>query len=234
MPLPFEALLFDADGTLLDFKKAEENALEDTRNHMGCDLSPEKFRKVYHSVNDKIWLELEQGRIKGEDLKVERFRRFLSELDSPLDPEETALYYLKNLGAESHFLEGADTLLTALAPHYTMGVITNGLTMVQEARFNRREFSVFQSIVISEKAGAAKPDPRIFRIAADDLGIELNKRILIIGDSLTSDIAGGINAGISTCWYNPGGWENQSPWKADLEVRDFRELTALLLPDSGF
>ena len=234
MQLPYDALLFDADGTLLDFKKAEKNALESTRTQMKCDLSPEEFRKIYHSVNDRIWLELEQGRIKGEELKIERFRRFLTELNSPLDPERAALYYLKQLGEESHFLEGADTLLTDLAPYYTMGIITNGLTMVQEARFNRREFSVFKSIIISERAGAAKPDPRIFRIAADDLGMTLDKRILIIGDSLTSDIAGGINAGISTCWYNPGGWKNQSSWKADMEVRDFKELTARLLPDSGF
>jgi YjjG family noncanonical pyrimidine nucleotidase len=233
MSLPFDALLFDVDGTLLDFKKAEKNALENTRKDMKCDLSPDEFRKIYHRVNERIWLELEEGKIKGEELKVERFRRFLSELNSSLDPVETALYYLTKLGEESHFLEGADSLLESLALHYTMGVITNGLTMVQEARFNRPEFNVFKSVVISEKAGVAKPDTGIFRIAAEELDVELNKRVLIIGDSLTSDIAGGIKAGISTCWYNPEGWENQSPWQADLEVQSFDELSAILQPESG-
>jgi YjjG family noncanonical pyrimidine nucleotidase len=195
-------------------------------------LSPEDFRTAYHGVNNKLWIELEEGKISGGKLKIERFRRFAALLGSPMDPAELSAFYLEKLGRESHFLPGALSLLNALAPVYPMGLITNGLTLVQDARFDRPEIKdIFKSIVISEKVGSAKPSPEIFRHSAADLQIELSRRVLIIGDSLSSDIAGGIRAGISCCWYNPEGWENQSPWKADIEVRSFGELKKILLPE---
>lgn len=230
MKLAYQALLFDADGTLLDFKLSEKNALEHTRDFMNSSLDLQEFRQIYHRVNSALWIELEEGRISPAKLKTERFKRFALELGVNRDPQELSDYFLGQLGQESHFLPGALSLLEALTPHYPMGLITNGLTIVQEARFNRPEIQDnFKSIVISEKVGSAKPSAKIFKHCAEDLQIRLNKKVLIIGDSLTSDIAGGINAGISTCWYNPGGWENQSPWKADLEVRSFGELQDILL-----
>ncbi|OQY32199.1 MAG: noncanonical pyrimidine nucleotidase, YjjG family [Spirochaetaceae bacterium 4572_59] len=230
MNLTYHTLLFDADGTLLNFKRSEKNALEHTRVYMQSRLESEEFRQIYHKINSSLWIELEEGTISPAGLKTERFRRFALELGVSRDPQELSDYYLYKLGKESHFLAGAPSLIKALAPHYTMGLISNGLTIVQEARFDRPEIQdYFKSIVISEKVGSAKPSAEIFKHSAEDLQIELNKKVLIIGDSLTSDIAGGINAGISTCWYNPGGWINESPWKADLEVRSFGELQEILL-----
>ena len=231
MTTPFDALFFDVDGTLLDFKLAESNALEETRLFMDSPLPPAEFRKTYHTVNDTLWLELEEGKITGKELKEERFRRFTALLKSSMDPGILSDFYLEHLGKESHFLDGAEEVIRLLAPRYPMGVITNGLIRVQKARLNRPEISkAFRSITISEETGVAKPSSEIFRIASRDLGQDLSQRVLMIGDSLYSDIAGGINAGISTCWYNPGKWTNQSPWTPDYEIEDLRELLPLLLP----
>ncbi len=227
----YETLLFDLDGTLLDFRLAETNALENLREAMDNPLPPEEFRKIYHKVNDAIWLELEQGFITGKELKTERFRRFSRDLPSSRDPEELSEMYLHYLGKESHFYPGAVSLITELAEAgYAMGVITNGLSGVQKNRLDRREFQLnFTSFTISEDVGYAKPSREIFEIVSENMGVPLSEKVLIIGDSLTSDIAGGIQAGISTCWYNPGKWENQSPWKPDMEVSDFGELKEALL-----
>ncbi len=229
--LKYDALLFDIDGTLLDFKLAEKQALKQLKAYTGSSLSDEDFRKAYHEVNDRIWLELEEGKITGKELKIERFRRFAAATGSPIPPEDLSASYINFLGKESHFMEGGDKLIRELAEKgYTMGVITNGLTAVQKARLNRPEFQdYFRVFVISEEVGSAKPSEKIFRIAAEKLGVPLSQKVLIIGDSLTSDIAGGIQAGISTCWYNPGKWENQSSWIPDFEVAGFEELKTLLL-----
>ena len=227
----YDALLFDLDGTLLDFRLAERNALENLRKKMDAPMTREEFRKTYHKVNDAIWLELEQGKITGKELKTERFRRFSRFFEAKWSPSELSEAYLRFLGEESHFLDGAEQLITELAAAGCfMTIITNGLSAVQKARLNRPVFqNNFKNFIISEDVGSAKPSRKIFEIASKKMGIELSKRVLIIGDSLTSDIAGGIQAGISTCWYNPGRWENQSPWKPDMEVADFISLKKAVL-----
>lgn len=228
---PYDALFFDIDGTLLDFALAQKNALKALHRHTGSALPPEEFRRLYNSVNHALWAELEAGKISAEGLKSERFRRFAPLIDSALPPREMSDFFLESLAGESHFIEGAAELLRDLAGRYPMAVITNGLTRVQEARQDRPEFrEAFGSVVISEKAGVAKPGREIFEMAAAELGIALNKRVLMVGDGLGSDIAGGIAAGISTCWFNPGGWENASPWIPDREIRRLEELRPLLLP----
>jgi len=229
-----DTLFFDADGTILDFRKTEREALESLRGSIETSLPPEEFRKAYHGVNDRLWVELEQGAVSASELKIERFRRFADLLNIPTAPEALSDLYLKRLGEGSYFLPGALEMLRKLKGHYRMAVLTNGLTVVQEARFNRPEFrELFEQVLISEKEGTAKPDADMFRRAADRMGMPLSDRIMMIGDSLTSDIAGGINAGIRTCWYNPGGWKNQSPWKPDMEASGFDELLKMLLPGTA-
>jgi len=224
-----KTIFFDVDGTLLDFKKAEYNALAGLREFMMTHMPQEEFNKLYHAVNDRLWLELEQGKITGEKLKIERFRRFAEELGSGSDPAALSDFYIRALGEGAYYLENAEELLLSLKGRYRMAIITNGLTDVQEARFRILGFNeIFEAILISEKEGTAKPGTGIFKNAAQKMGIRLDKTVLMVGDSLTSDIAGGINAGIRTCWYNPGRWENHSPWKGDYEINDLMELPAVL------
>lgn len=227
--MTISTIFFDADGTLLDFRKAELEALKRLMVHMKIQGSPEDFINSYHRINDKIWLELEEGIITAEELKSERFRRVAREMNWEGDPAELSAFYLRALG-EGHFtIEGAGELLESLKGKFRLVMITNGLTLVQEARFGSLGYdSIFDEILISEKEGVAKPDVEIFRRAAERLGIELDDKVLMVGDSLTSDIAGGIAAGIRTCWFNPEGWENQSPHKASFETGSLDELSKIL------
>jgi len=229
--LEVQTIFFDVDGTLLDFRKAEKNALSSLRDFMKSETQEEVFRDLYHKVNNEIWSELEQGRITGEELKNERFHRFARQLDSAADPSALSAHYLNALGKGAFYLENAQDLLTLLKGKYRLAIITNGLTAVQEARFNALDFdSIFDAILISEKEKISKPDSRIFERAAEKIGVSLDRSVLMVGDSLTSDIAGGINAGIRTCWFNPEKWENHSPFKPDYEIHSLMELIEILTP----
>lgn len=223
------SLIFDIDGTLLDFRKAERNALMELKDYMQDSDAPEDFISSYHRINDRIWIELEEGLITGETLKLERFRRFAKVKMYKGDPEDLSEYYLTALGKGAFPLEGATELLEQLKGRYPMAVVTNGLTKVQEARFAALNYeSIFDALLISEKEAVSKPDVEIFRRAAERMGVPLDRSVLMVGDSLSSDIGGGIAAGVQTCWYNPGGWENQSPHKADYEIRELSEILNIL------
>ncbi|RDG29853.1 noncanonical pyrimidine nucleotidase, YjjG family [Oceanispirochaeta sp. M1] len=231
MHLKITSIIFDVDGTLQDFKKAEIQALKELQSFMKDSASFDDFISSYHKVNDKIWIELEEGLIKGDVLKLERFRRFAELKQYDGDPEELSEHYLTALGKGAFPLEGATELLEQLKGQYPMAVITNGLTKVQEARFGALNYeSIFDALLISEKEGVSKPDVEIFRRACRKMGVPMDRSVLMVGDSLSSDIGGGIAAGLQTCWYNPGGWENQSPHKADFEIRELSELIEILKP----
>jgi 2-haloacid dehalogenase len=224
-----KTIFFDADGTLLDFRKAENKALTGLKDFMGSDLSQEDFIKTYHKINDRIWMELEEGSITAAELKQERFHRFAAAMKSKVSARELSEFYLRALGQGCFYLKDAQNLLKALQEDFPMAMITNGLTAVQEARFEALGFyDLFTEILISETEGIAKPDPEIFKRAAQRMGVPLNKEILMVGDSLSSDIAGGIAAGISTCWYSPGVWENHSSHKADYEIQSLMEILEIL------
>ena len=227
--MDIKTIFFDVDGTLLDFKKAEDNAVEKLRIYMKDSTGSEEFSHAYHEVNDRIWIELEQGLITGEELKLERFRRFAAAKKHPAPPEDLADFYMDALGEGAFPLEGSGELLADLKGKYRLAIITNGLVKVQEARLDAMKYSeIFEVMVISEQEGVSKPGKEIFRRTAEKMGIALDDSVLMVGDSLSSDIGGGINAGIRTCWYNPGGWTNESPHKPDFEIRHLSELIKLL------
>ena len=227
--MPYSAVFFDADSTLLDFGRAEDHALRSIYRTMGEPCPYDEFFEIYEVINNQVWTELEEKKITPQQLKTERFRRFVEALKVDADANGLSEAYLKGLGEGAYYLEGAEELLNKLKGKYPLAMLTNGLTIVQEARFGTLGFDeIFDVILISEKEGIAKPDPAFFQIAADRMNIPLNKDILMIGDGLGSDIAGAINAGITSCWYNPGRWENQSPWKADYEIASLEEVHGVL------
>ncbi len=227
--MPITTILFDVDGTLLDFKRAEANALDRLQGFAGSPLDAREFLRLYEEVNHKIWQELEEGLLSAAELKIERFRRFARAAHTAKSPDALSEYYQEALGQGSYPLAESRELLQCLKGRFKLGIITNGLVKVQNPRHKAAGFDqIFDTILISEEEGVSKPDPEIFRRAARRLNTPLDDRVLMVGDSLVSDIQGGIRAGVKTCWYNPGGWPNESPWKSDWEIRNLMELTKRL------
>lgn len=228
--MKYKIILFDADDTLFDFQRSEKISFENTIKEF-CDDYDENYHfAAYKEINNAIWGELEAGLITQAKLKTERFKRLNNKLNINIDENLLSDTYIKNLGNCSYLLEGAKELVEDLSKKYILGLITNGVTMIQENRIKNSTIpTFFKNITISEKIGISKPNPGIFEHALKDLEKVEKNEILMIGDSLTSDIQGGINFGIDTCWFNPKRLENKTDVKPTYEVSSFDEIRSLLL-----
>ncbi|MBE6051567.1 MAG: noncanonical pyrimidine nucleotidase, YjjG family [Clostridium sp.] len=226
----YKVILFDADDTLFDFQKSEKKAFEKSMKEFCNDYDENFHFATYKEINTAIWKEFENGLITQSNLKVERFKRLGVKLNIVFDEEIFAASYMNHLGSCSYLLEGADELVKDLSKQYTLAIITNGLTKVQERRIKQSEIATFfKNIVISEELGIAKPNAEIFEHALTNLGDFKKEEVLMVGDSLNSDIRGGINANIDTCWFNPNNLENKTNVKPTYQVANFKELRNLLL-----
>jgi YjjG family noncanonical pyrimidine nucleotidase len=224
----YEWLLFDADSTLFDYDRAEASALRRTFEEMGRPFEP-GHAEAYRRINGQIWLEFEQGRISQERLRTRRFELLFDAVGVELPPEAFSARYLRNLAEGTYLIDGALEVIQSLHGRIGLMLITNGLKEVQRPRFARSALSgYFADLVISEEVGAAKPDARIFDVAFARMGHPRREAVLMVGDSLTSDMRGGADYGIDTCWFNPG----QRPRNPDVgiryEIRDLRELLDLI------
>lgn len=226
----YELVIFDADETLLDFEKAEEFAFEKAMKHFNIQYDRENHLKNYHEINKAVWSEFEKELITAEDLKVERFKRLFHRLNIDLDPVEVNNQYMNNLCSACFILDGAIEILEELHGKVKLALITNGLLKVQDGRIRKSHIAkYFEAIVISEEAGVAKPNPKIFEYTLKELGHTNKGTVLMIGDSLNSDIKGGVNFGIDTCWFNPKKLENNSGLKPTYEIKELNELVNLIL-----
>ncbi len=227
--MKYDVILFDADQTLFDFEKSEKYALEKTIQELGFSYSEETHLAIYHNVNKNIWKEFEEGLITQEVLKVERFRRFKEEMDWNFNPEEFAEFYMEFLSQASFVYEDALELILSLKDHYRLAIITNGLTRVQSKRIKGSILArYFEEIVISEEIKISKPNPEIFAHTLERLGQIEKRTVLMVGDSLTSDIKGGILFGIDTCWYNPDKKEGSLDIRPTYEIQHLLELSRVL------
>lgn len=223
-----KAVFFDLDDTLLDFRKAEAQALTGTLRRFGLDPSPENLER-YHEINRQHWKMLEEGRITRAQVMVERFRLFLGELGADCPCEAVCEDYEENLGRGHFFVPGAEAVLERLAPRYALYLATNGTARVQRSRLESAGIlPFFRRLFISQELGADKPSPAFFRAcfaAIPGLG---PAETVMVGDSLTSDIRGARDAGLRTCWFNPEGRPAPAELRPDLEVRALEELPEAL------
>ena len=220
-----EVILFDADGTLFDFQRAERHALAQTMARFDLEYDAERHPALYTAINRDVWRQLEQGTLTAAALKVERFRRFLAGCEVTCSAEAFSGEYLRRLAAASHLLDGAEALLAALRPRFRLALVTNGLAEVQRPRLARSPIGpLFNAVVVSEELGVAKPDARIFEHALRQLQHDDRETVLMVGDSLESDIQGGLNAGLRTCWFNPSGADNNTGIEPTFEVARLSEL----------
>jgi len=198
-------LLFDADNTLFDYDKAEATALANSFQQFDLDFD-QAMGAQYRTINAQIWHDYELGHITQQALRAERFRRLFTAVNLPVDAEAFSRQYLVQLSQAGHLLDGAEALLRQLAQTHRIAIITNGIAAVQRPRLAASPIhDLVEAFVISEEVGAAKPDPAIFDVAFAHMGQPAKSEVLIIGDSLTSDMQGGLNYGIDTCWFNPAG-----------------------------
>jgi 2-haloacid dehalogenase len=227
-PPRYQWLLFDADDTLFDYVSAEAAAL---RASFGDHELPYDAQALasYQRVNRAAWQEFEDGRITQARLRTRRFEHLFADLGVTTDVGAFARTYLEHLGRQAQLVDGAHELVRALAPRYRLAIITNGLADVQRPRLAASAIRPYvEALVISEEVGAAKPDRAIFDAAFARIGMPSRSEVLMIGDSLTSDIAGGIGYGLDTCWYNPHGLPGRADLAPTYEIRDLAELLPLL------
>ena len=199
----YSVVLFDIDDTLLDFPRSEKEALCEAFMLSGVELNEEMIT-VYQKINYELWKALERGEIERDELMTRRFEDFAKFYGLDIDFLKVANDYLDCLGKKIYFIEGARELLEALYGKIRMYIVTNGLASVQNSRYLLAGFDkIFDGMFISEEVGANKPDPRFFEYVAEHIDGFKKESALIVGDSITSDIAGGIGFGIDTCWYSP-------------------------------
>jgi len=221
-------LLFDADDTLFDYGQAEAGALRLTFEQLGVRFDP-AYLPVYQRINRQIWQDFEQGKISAEALRTKRFELLFGAIGVSIDAERFSAAYLPNLATQSELTEGALEVVRALHSKYQLAIITNGLRDVQRPRLAQSAIRDYVAdIVISEEVGAVKPERAIFDAAFQRMGQPGKDEVLLIGDSLTSDIAGGINYGLDTCWFNPEGKARRDGLVITYEIRRLIELLEIL------
>lgn len=221
-------VLFDLDDTLFDFHKAEKIALTKTLVHFGIDPTEETLA-LYSTINAAHWKRLELGEISREEVKVGRYRELFKTIGVECDPVKATAYYESMLAIGHYFMPGAPELLEELYRKYRLYIVSNGTAKVQEGRIGSSGITKYMDgIFISQILGANKPDKQFFDICFAEIpDFSLNETV-IIGDSLSSDIKGGINAGITTVWFNPKGIENDSDIKPDYTIKELSEVPGLL------
>lgn len=219
-------LLFDADDTLFDFPKAEANALRWTLEQSNLPSRPEFF-DIYSRCNQQTWKEFERGEVTSLELRVKRFRLFFDEAGLAGDPEAVSPLYLRNLALGADLLPGAEEVIRAMRERFHLALVTNGLKDVQRPRLERSSLrDSFERIFISEEIGAAKPSRDYFEAVFRGIGQPPKETVLLIGDSLTSDMRGGLDYNIDTCWYNPSGKTTNLP--VTYQIARLNELVELL------
>lgn len=224
----FKTLLFDADNTLFDFDACEKAALQQTFQNYGYPYN-EEIRQSYDRINQGLWKLYEQGKMNRNEVIYSRFGRLFEELKIPDDGVQFEDDYQELLGMQHVFIEEAPEIIEHLSQKYDLYIVTNGVTKTQLRRLKDSGLDRFmKQIFVSEETGYQKPMKEYFDYCfsrIDDLDIE---KTLIIGDSLSSDIQGGINAGIATCWFNPIKQLKPVDIKVDYEIHQLKELYSFL------
>ena len=224
----FEFLFLDLDDTILDFQKAEHIALSKTLKEFGLEPT-ERVLKRYNLINKAHWEALERKELTREQVLVGRFQVLFEEMGIAAEPVAIARAYEDNLSIGHWFLPGAEEAVEALSKKYKLYLASNGTAKVQAGRLKSANISrFFEEVFVSQELGANKPSLEYFeKCFARIPGFEKSKAI-IVGDSLTSDILGGQNAGIATCWVNPHHKAGREDIRVDYEIEALSQLEDLL------
>lgn len=221
-----EFLFLDLDDTILDFQKAERLALAKTLESFGLPPTDTVLAR-YHEINREHWERLERKELTRQQVLVGRFAALFAEMGLSAQAEQVARAYEENLSQGHYFLPGAEEALKSLSKKYKLYLASNGTARVQAGRLKSAGIiPYFQEIFVSEEMGYNKPDPAYFSACFARIPGFRKDRAMMVGDSLTSDILGGIQAGIATCWVNPH--RKTGSIRPDYEIESIVQLEALL------
>lgn len=221
-----EFLFLDLDDTILDFQKAERLALAKTLESFGLPPTDTVLAR-YHEINREHWERLERKELTRQQVLVGRFAVLFAEMGLSAQAEQVARAYEENLSQGHYFLPGAEEALKSLSKKYKLYLASNGTARVQAGRLKSAGIiPYFQEIFVSEEMGYNKPDPAYFDACFARIPGFRKERAMMVGDSLTSDILGGIQAGIATCWVNPH--HKTGSIRPDYEIESIVQLEALL------
>lgn len=221
-------ILFDLDDTILDFRRCEAAALTKALTDAGLDPAPAVLAR-YSEINLAHWRALERGEMSREQVLTGRFQVLFRELGVAADSFAVQARYEENLSRQHFLLPGALAVLDALRGRYELDLISNGTAVVQDRRLDESGLRpYFRHIFISQRVGYDKPSPAFFDACFAAMPGKARRECVIVGDSLTSDILGGRNAGIATIWYNPGKSASEGGIVPDWEIARLEELEPLL------
>lgn len=227
--MAYRIALFDIDNTLLDFTRSEHEALYACLVARGLPADEETLA-LYSRINDRHWKQLELGLTTRERLKVGRFSDLFDALGYHGDPATMAEDYRLDLATRSYLVDGALELIRALHGKCRLYGITNGTASVQKGRFDHCPLSpFFERCFISEEMDCAKPEKIFFDRVAEGIPHFSPSDALVIGDSLSSDIRGGVNAGLDTCWFNPGRASAPADLPITYTVHTLAEIVPILI-----
>lgn len=231
----YQILLLDIDGTLLDFNASERQGISQILNAYGFPAS-EELLSWYHDMNEQFWQAFGRGEITKQELFDTRFHIFFRMLGKEVDGPEAEQIYRKFLDRSAILIPGALETCRYLSGKYDCYVVTNGTSDTQYKRLSLSGLDRYmKAVFVSEEAGSQKPQREYFEYCFSrifpnrpEIGEQEKNKMLIVGDSLHTDILGGNHVGIDTCWINPEGWPAGAEFQINYEIRNVAELMRLL------
>lgn len=219
-----KTVLFDLDETIYNFKMAERIAVSKTLRELGVEPT-DYVVSQYSKYNQSQWKRLELGEITRQQVKENRYQLLFDELGVDISPKLATTIYEKNLAQGHYFIDGAEEMLKSIYKDYDLYLVSNGSKNVQDGRLASSGIAkYFKGIFISEVVGFDKPNIEFFNICFNSIPNLEKEKTVIIGDSLSSDIKGGNNAGIKTMWFNPNNSDNTTNLRIDLEIHSLSEI----------
>jgi len=225
-----KAILWDVDGTLLDFKAAEKAAIKKLFTEFSLGKCTDEMIERYSEINKRFWQRLEKGEITKPEVLIGRFIKFFTEegIDASVAPEFNERYQI-SLGDTIVYRDDSKEIIRSLKGRIKQYAVSNGTVRAQTKKLALSGLGeMMDGIFLSEQVGAEKPSPIFFERVFRDIPPFSKDEIMIVGDSLTSDILGGMNAGIVTCWYDPQKDAVPDGYKVDHVINDLHEVFSLI------
>jgi len=224
----YKAILWDVDGTLLNFLKSENAAIKECFQHFGLPECTNEMVGVYSAINEGYWKLLERGEITKPELFTRRFRDFFGKIGVTCDEAEFNALYQRTLGSHIFPNDNGIELVRSLKGRVHQYAVTNGSAVAQERKLSVSGLDkLFDGTFISDKVGAEKPATEFFDRVFEQIP-ENREDVIIVGDSLTSDIRGANNAGIACCWYSPEHSEPPADLRIDYTITDLNQITQII------